>query len=72
MALSEPAHRLNCHLSCCHRRELFVLTVLMDLAQVQVQALALAMSPFPSIHVLIDIINVSFTGLTVDVAHIAI
>ena len=66
MALSGPGHRLNCHLSCCHHRELFVLTVLMDLA------LALAMPPFPSIHVLIDIVNDSFTGLTVDVAHIAI
>lgn len=70
MALFELGHRLNCHLSCCHRRELFVLMVLMDLALAL--ALALAMPLFPSIHVLIDIINVSFTGLTVDVAHIAI
>ena len=52
MALSGPGHRLNCHLSCCHHRELFVLTVLMDLALALV--LALAMPPFPSIHVLID------------------
>ena len=70
MALSGPGHRLNCHLICCHHRELFVLTVLMDLALALV--LALAMPPFPSIHVLIDIVNDSFTGLTVDVAHIAI
>jgi hypothetical protein len=52
MALSGPGHRLKCHLSCCHHQELFVLTVLMDLAQAL--ALALAMPPFPSIHVLID------------------
>lgn len=72
MALSEPGHRLNFHLSCCHRQELFVLMVLMDLVLVLVLVLALAVPPFPSIHVLIDIVNDSFIGLTVDVAHIAI
>jgi hypothetical protein len=50
MALSESGHHLNCHLSCCRRQEPFVSTVLMDLALV----LALAMPPFPSIHVFID------------------